>query len=275
MCVGVMGFLPECPTPSAFREGWGLGFPCWVLLPLWGRSSEAGRFPTYSQDNRLREALNGVRKVRNSYPPPTPHLKKTARPQGRATHQSRNLTEPLKFHSPKLRRRMHQLQPQLPTTPSLMPAPDQYRFRFSLIASILDPHLLPHRKSLRYYRQASLRADIHRIALCLVGRPAFRPLHSHLQPRVHPRTCSHILQHPERIVHFVRSVHVHSSCHNLTHHHQFLTLESPRALVNGTSLPNSPISHHPNHHLGTAAASRRFCTFSPPPISTQPPSTSK
>jgi hypothetical protein len=130
-----------------------------------------------------------------------------------------------------------------------MPAPDQHGFRFSPIASILDPHLLPHRESLGYNCQASLRADIHRIALCLVGRPAFRPLHRHLHPRVHPRPCSHILQHPECIVHFVRSVHVHSSCYNLTHYRQFLTLESPHASVNGTPLPNSPISHHPSQHL--------------------------
>jgi hypothetical protein len=92
-CVGLMGSLSGCPAQSDSREGWGLGFPCCSLTVV-GKVFRSGPFPFL---------LPGQSVAREAY------VKKTARPQGRATHQSRNLAKPLKFHSPKLRRRMHQL----------------------------------------------------------------------------------------------------------------------------------------------------------------------
>jgi len=126
-----------------------------------------------------------------------------------------------------------------------MTPPDQDRLNFLLGARILQPQFLSDREPLRHNRQAPFRADIHRIPLHLVRRSAFFPFQLQLHARIHSRSCSHVLQHPQCIVHFARSTHVHSSCHNLAIPRQFPTLRTLTSSVNGPYDPEPPISHHP------------------------------
>src|SRR5271157_982416 len=107
-----------------------------------------------------------------------------------------------------------------------MSPPDQYRLRLLRVTPILQPQFLSHREPLRHNRQTPFRTNIYRIPFAPVTLSVLLPLHFHLHPRIHPRPGSHILQHPQCIIHFASSVHVVPPATPSRTSPQFLTLNS-------------------------------------------------
>jgi len=134
---------------------------------------------------------------------------------------------------------MQQLQPQLPSGPSLVPPPNQRRIRFLEIRPVPNPQFLSHHKSLRRNHHAPLGTDIHRKARHPVCRPSFLPFEPHRDTRIQARPCPHILQHLQRIVHIRPHAHTGLPAPPAP----LPNLRPSPSTVNGTPLSLLPISH--------------------------------
>jgi len=100
--------------------------------------------------------------------------------------------QPLKLQIPKIRRRLLQLQPQLPPRSRLVPAPNQNCLALLLIHQINQRDQIAHRKLRRHNRHAPVRADIHGVPLGPPRLPLFLTLHRHLHSRINPHPRSQI-----------------------------------------------------------------------------------
>jgi hypothetical protein len=87
-----------------------------------------------------------------------------------------------------------------------MPSPDNIRNGLRPIHRILQPQFLPHSKSLRHNRQASRRADIHRVPNHRMRLTLFRPLQLNLYAGIQAHSRPHILG-PRPFARFLHHAH--------------------------------------------------------------------
>jgi hypothetical protein len=97
-------------------------------------------------------------------------------------------TTTLKLQIPKIRRRLLQLQPQLPPRSPLVPSPNQHRLTLLLIRQISQRDRIAHRKLRRHNRHAPIRADIHGVPLSPPRLPLILTLHRHFHSRINPHS---------------------------------------------------------------------------------------
>jgi hypothetical protein len=90
----------------------------------------------------------------------------------------------LQVEAPKIRRRLLQLQAQLPSCVAFVATPYQYGLARNLVGEIDDAQLLSQGKYLRHYGKAAFRTYIDRVALRAHAPALFGPFDGHRYARI-------------------------------------------------------------------------------------------